>query len=285
MPEVHQTMQTVWKGAISFGLLNVPVKMGAATQKETVGFRQLHNKCNTPIKQKRFCPKCNKEVPYEDIVRGFEYEPGKFVLVTDEELDALPVKSAKYIDIVDFIKMEEVDPVYFDRTYYLWPEKGGEKSYLILRDAMRETGRVAVAKVTVRDKEHLCLIRLIGDTISLAMMFFQDEIRDAGELGIEGLEESVTVRPEERKMAVQLVENLTAGFQPEKYHDDYREELLKLIRAKVEGREIVEPEVVEAPAGNVIDLMERLRQSVEATKPKSKSKAKKPASKRKAAAK
>lgn len=282
-------MQTVWKGAISFGLLNVPVKMGAATQKEAVGFRQLHNKCNTPIKQKRFCPKCKKEVPYEDIVRGFEYEPGKFVLVTDEELDALPVKSAKYIDIVDFIKMEEVDPVYFDRTYYLWPEKGGEKSYLILRDAMRETGRVAVAKVTVRDKEHLCLIRLIGDTISLAMMFFADEIRDAGELGIEGLEDSVTVRPEERKMAVQLVENLTAEFQPEKYHDEYREELLKLIRAKVEGREVVEPEVVEAPAGNVIDLMERLRQSVEATKPKSKgkseSKAKKPAGKRKAAAK
>lgn len=282
MPEVEITMQTVWKGAISFGLLNVPVKMGAATKKEAVGFRQLHSKCNTPIQQKRFCPKCGKEVPYEDIARGFEYEPGKFVLVTNEELDALPVKSAKYIDIVDFIKIEEVDPVYFDRTYYLWPEQGGEKPYLLLRDAMRETGRVAVAKVALRNKEHLCLIRLIGDTISLAMMFFQDEIRDTEELGVSGLAERVSVRPQERKMAAQLVENLTATFEPGKYHDEYREELLKLIRAKVEGRDTVEPEVVEAPAGNVIDLMERLRQSVEATQPKST--AKKTAKKKKSAA-
>lgn len=259
-------MQTVWKGAISFGLLNVPVKMGAATQKENISFRQLHKACNTPINQKRFCSKCNREVAYEEIVKGFEYEPGKFVLVTNEELDALPIKSAKYIDIVDFIRIEEVDPVYFDKTYYLWPEKGGEKPYLILRDAMRETGRVAMAKVTMREKEHLCLIRLIGDTLCAAMMFFANEIRDTAELGIAQLDQTVTIRPEEMRMAVQLVENLTAEFQPEKYHDEYREELLKLIRAKVEGRQVVEPEISEAPTGNVIDLMERLRQSVEATK-------------------
>jgi len=262
-------MQTVWKGSISFGLINIPVKMGAATQKESISFRQLHKVCNTPINQKRFCSKCNVEVPYEDIVKGFEYEPGKFVLVTNEELDELPIKSAKYMDIVDFIKIEEVDPVYFDKTYYLWPEKGGEKAYLILRDAMRRTGRVAVAKVTMREKEHLCLIRLVGDTISVSMMYFQDEIRDAAELNIGKLSESVPVRPEEMEMAVQLVENLTAEFRPEKYHDAYREELLKLIRAKVEGRQVVEPEAEEAPAaGNVLDLMERLRQSVEATKAK-----------------
>ena len=280
-------MQTVWKGAISFGLLNVPVKMGSATQKESISFRQLHKECNTPINQKRFCSKCNREVAYEEIVKGFEYEPGKFVLVTNEELDALPIKSAKYIDIVDFIRIEEVDPVYFDKTYYLWPEKGGEKPYVILRDAMRETGRVAVAKVTMREKEHLCLIRLIGDALCVAMMFFADEIRDTAELGLTQLSQSVTVRPEEMRMAVQLVENLTAEFQPTKYHDAYREELLKLIRAKVEGREFVEPEAVEAPTGNVIDLMERLRQSVEATKarnePDEPPKEKKPR-KRKAAA-
>ena len=261
-------MQTVWKGAISFGLLNVPVKMGSATQKENISFRQLHKVCNTPINQKRFCSKCNKEVAYEEIVKGFEYEPGKFVLITSEELDALPIKSAKYMDIVDFIHIEEVDPVYFDKTYYLWPEKGGEKSYIILRDAMRQTGRVAVAKVTMREKEHLCLIRLIGDTISVAMMYFQDEIRDTAELGIQALSETVQVRPEEMDMAIQLVQNLTADFMPEKYHDAYREELLKLIRAKVEGKQVVEPETVETPAGNVVDLMERLRQSVEATKAK-----------------
>ena len=267
-------MQTVWKGAISFGLLNVPVKMGSATKKETIGFRQLHKECNTPINQKRYCAKCNKEVAYEDIVKGFEYEPGKFVLITNEELDELPIKSAKYMDIVDFIRIEEVDPVYFDKTYYLWPEKGGEKSYLILRDAMQQTGRVAVAKVSMREKEHLCLIRIIKDTLSVAMMFFQDEIRDNSELGIGQLSQTVSVRPEEMKMAIQLVENLTAEFTPEKYHDAYRDELLKLIRAKVEGKQIVEPETVEAPAGNVVDLMERLRQSVEATKSKDKGKRK-----------
>ncbi len=272
-------MQTVWKGAISFGLLNVPVKMGSATQKENISFRQLHKACNTPVNQKRFCSKCNKEVAYEDIVKGFEYEPGKFVLVTNDELDALPIKSAKYMDIVDFIHIGEVDPVYFDKTYYLWPEKGGEKAYLILREAMRQTGRVAVAKVTLREKEHLCLIRLIGDTISVAMMYFQDEIRDTAELGIAQLSDAVKVRPEEMDMAIQLVQNLTAEFQPEKYHDAYREELLKLIRAKVEGKQVVEPESVEVPAGNVVDLMERLRQSVEATKAKNEqpvSKEKKP---------
>jgi len=261
-------MQTVWKGAVSFGLLNVPVKMGAATHRENIAFRQLHKACNTPISQKRFCSKCGVEVPYEDIVRGYEYEPGKFVIVSDEELEGLPVKSAKYIDIVDFIHIGEVDPVYYDKTYYLWPEKGGEKPYLILRDAMQKTGRAAVAKVTLRDKEHLCLVRLVGDTLSIAMMYFQDEIRSTAELGIAELAQRVSVRPEEMDMAVKLVENLTAAFDPGKYHDAYREELLKLIRAKVEGREVVEPEIPERPAGNVVDLMERLRQSVEATKKK-----------------
>lgn len=260
-------MQTVWKGAISFGLLNVPVKMGAATQRENVSFRQLHKECNTPINQKRFCSTCGKEVPYEEIVKGYEYEPGKFVLITDEELDSLPVKSAKYIDIVDFIELIEVDPIYFDKTYYLWPEKGGEKPYLILRDAMRETGKAAVAKVTLRNKEHLCIIRLVADTLAVCMMFFSDEIRSSAELGISELSGKVQVRPEEMEMAVKLVDNLTDKFEPEKYHDAYREELLNLIRAKVAGQDVVQSkEAVLEPAGNVVDLMERLRRSVEATK-------------------
>lgn len=260
-------MQTVWKGAVSFGLLNVPVKMGAATHRENVAFRQLHRDCNTPISQKRYCGKCGREVPYEEIVRGYEYEPGKFVLISEEELENLPVKSAKYIDIVDFIDLREVDPIYFEKTYYLWPEKGGEKPYLILRDAMAATGKAAVAKVTLREKEHLCLVRPAGDTLSLSMMFFPDEIRGSAELGVAELASRVQVRPEETDMAVRLVENLTAPFSPEKYRDAYREELVKLIRAKVEGQRYVEAE--EAPRegpGNVVDLMERLRQSVEATR-------------------
>lgn len=260
-------MQTVWKGAISFGLLNVPIKMGAATQRENIAFRQLHKTCNTPINQKRFCSKCGREVPYDEIVKGYEYEPGKFVLIKEEELEALPVKSTKYIDIVDFIHLSEVDPIYYEKTYYLWPEKGGEKPYLILREAMRETGKAAVAKVTLRNKEHLCLVRLVGDALALSMMFFADEIRSTAELGIAELDARVQVRPEEMEMAVKLVDNLTAAFTPEKYHDAYREELLELIRAKVEGQDVVHvEEAVPDPVGNVVDLMERLRQSVEATR-------------------
>lgn len=263
-------MQTVWKGAISFGLLNVPIKMGAATQRENIAFRQLHKACNTPINQKRFCTKCGREVPYDEIVKGYEYEPGKFVLIKEEELEALPVKSTKYIDIVDFIHLSEVDPIYYEKTYYLWPEKGGEKPYLILRDAMRQTGKAAVAKVTLRNKEHLCLVRLVGDALALSMMFFADEIRGTAELNIAELDARVQVRPEEMEMAVKLVDNLTAAFTPEKYHDAYREELLALIRAKVEGQDVVHvEEAVPDTVGNVVDLMERLRQSVEATQKQS----------------
>jgi DNA end-binding protein Ku len=264
-------MQTVWKGAISFGLLNVPVKMGTATHRENIAFRQLHKECNTPINQKRFCSKCGREVAWDEIVRGYEYEPGRFVLITEEDLAGLPIKSAKYIDIVDFIQISEVDPIYFDKTYYLWPEKGGEKPYLILMDAMQKTGKAAVAKVTMREKEHLCVLRIAGGALSLSMMFFEDEIRSTDELGIAELAQKVEVRPEEMEMAVKLVDNLSAPFTPEKYHDAYREELLNLIRAKVEGEEVVQAEAP-APeaAGNVIDLMERLRKSVEATQKKEK---------------
>jgi len=260
-------LQTVWKGAISFGLLNVPVKMGAATSRENVAFKMLHKECNTPIKQNKHCPKCNKDLSGDDIVKGYEYEPGRFVIIRDEDLEALPVKSARTIDIVDFIKIEEVDPIYYDRTYYLWPDAGNEKPYLILRNAMRETGRVAVAKVTMRQKEHLCLVRIVGQALAIETMFFPSEVRPTAELGIDNLESRVEVREAESKMAAQLIENLTAPFDPEKYHDEYREELLKVIRAKVEGREVVQTEPLPEP-GNVIDLMEKLRQSVEMTRGK-----------------
>ena len=155
-------MQTVWKGSVSFGLINVPVKMSTATRRENIAFTTLHKECNTPLKQKRYCPKCDREVAYEEVAKGYEYEPGKFVIMSEEDLDAIQVKSSKYIDIVDFIRIDEVDPIFYDKTYYLAPEKGGEKPYLILRDAMKQTGRVAVAKVAIRQKEYLCLVRLVG---------------------------------------------------------------------------------------------------------------------------
>ena len=257
-------MQTVWKGAISFGLLNVPIKMGAATSRESVAFKTLHKECNTPLKQKKFCPKCNKEIPKEEVVKGYEYEPGRFVIINQEDLEAIPVKSTKTIDIVDFIKIEEVDPIYYDRTYYLSPDVGNEKPYFILRNAMRDTGRVAVAKVTIRQKEHLCLIRIIGDALAIETMFFPDEVRSVSETGIDNMEDRIEIREAETAMAIQLVENLTAPFEPSKYHDEYREELLKIVRAKVEGKDIVEAEPVQQQ-DNIIDLMEKLKKSVELT--------------------
>lgn len=257
-------MQTVWKGSVSFGLINVPVKMSTATRRENIAFKTLHRECNTPLKQKRYCPKCDREVPYEEVTKGYEYEPGRFVIMSEEDLDAIQIKSSRYIDIVDFIKIDEVDPIFYDKTYYLAPEKGGEKPYLILRDAMRETGRVAVAKVAIRQKEYLCLVRLVGEALALETMFFPDEVRPSGELGIAGVEQSIQIRPEEKQMAVQLVENLTAPFAPGKYKDTYREALLNVIRAKVEGREVIETEPV-PERENVIDLMEKLRKSVAMT--------------------
>lgn len=257
-------MQTVWKGSVSFGLINVPVKMSTATKRENIAFTTLHRECNTPLKQKRYCPKCDREVPYEEVAKGYEYEPGRFVIMTEEDLDAIQVKSSKYIDIVDFIRIDEVDPIFYDKTYYLAPEKGGEKPYLILRDAMKQTGRIAVAKVAIRQKEYLCLVRLVGDALALETMFFPEEVRTTQDMGITSVQDSIQIRPEEMQMAVQLVENLTAPFTPDKYKDTYREELLKVIRAKVEGREVVETEPV-PERENVIDLMEKLRKSVAMT--------------------
>jgi len=258
-------MQTIWKGSISFGLLNVPVRMSVATARENIRFRTLHKECHTPLTQKRVCPNCNQEVEYENTVRGYEYEDNKFVIISDEDLESIPVRSTKTIEIVDFIKLEEVDPIYYDKTYYLRPGDGGEKPYLILRDAMHKTGRVAMAKVTIRQKEHLALIRIIDNALAIETMFFPNEVRSMEELGIDKLETNIQIRSEENEMAIKLVENLTAEFNPQKYTDDYREELLKMIRNKIDGEEIKEVATSE-PRPQVLDLMEKLRASVEATK-------------------
>ncbi len=273
-------MQTIWKGSISFGLLNVPVRMSAATARENIRFRTLHKECHTPLVQKRFCPQCDREVEYQDTVRGYEYEDNRFVLISDDDLETIPVASTKAIEIVDFIKLEEVDPVYYDKTYYLRPGDGGEKPYLILRNAMHETGRVAVAKVTIRQKEHLALVRILHNALAVETMFFPDEVRNIDELGIAKLEEKIQIRKEESDMAVKLVENLTSEFSPTKYTDQYKEELLKLIRSKIDGEEIKEVTPL-APKPQVLDLMEKLRASVEATKDEAKSSKKPPVPKRK----
>jgi len=261
-------MKTIWKGAINFGLINVPIKMSAATQKEDVSFRLLHKKCRQPLTQKRWCARCGKEVPFTDTVKGYEYEKGKFAVIDQKDLERLPVKSAKYIQIVDFIKLKEVDPIFYEKSYYLTPEAAGEKAFLILRDAMKDADKVAIGKITIREKEHLCLIRAYDKILCMETMYFTDEVRSSEPGEMKKIEKKHKVGDAEKDMAAKLLENLTAEFKPEKYHDEYREELMKLIQAKIDGDDTVEAAPVETDNPKVIDLMERLRQSVEATKRK-----------------
>lgn len=255
-------MHTMWKGAISFGLVNIPVKMFAATEDRDIRFKYLHSKCKTPIKTEKVCPSCNEKIAPEDIVRGYEYEPGHYVIIEDKDIEAIRPKSAKTVEILDFVHLEEIDPIYFDKSYYLAPqENGGAKAYSLLRRAMEKTGRIAVARITIRDKQSLAVIRVFNNVLILETIYFPDEVRDIKQ--VPGVPEDVSVDERELQMAEQLIDNLTAQFKPEKYKDDYREALLAMIHQKVEGEEIVS--APEAPQRNVIDLMAALQASLQKT--------------------
>jgi DNA end-binding protein Ku len=255
-------MRSLWNGSISFGLVNIPIKMYAATERQSVKFRYLHKKCQTPIKYEKVCPTCQTEVQDDEIVYGYEYERGRFIIIDEEELAALPSKQGRTIDIVDFVNLTEIDPVYFDKTYYLEPTEGGAKPYILLRQAMEATGRIAIAKVQLRSKESLAAIRAAHNALVMETMFFPDEVRSTQALS--GLDQPVDIHENELKMAVSLIENLADKFDPAKYTDTYREELLRLIEQKVAGEEIVTPEVPPR-TGKVVDLMAALEASVKAT--------------------
>lgn len=255
-------MRTLWKGSISFGLVNVPIKMFTATAKESISFRQLHTKCSSPITYQKYCPRCEEVVESDAIVSGYEYEKGKYVILKDEDFDNIPVASTRTIDIVDFVELTEIDPVFYSKSYYLSPSEGGEKAYLLLSQALKETSKVAVAKITIRDKESLACVRVLENgTICLETMFFPAEVRNSDELRIGDLVNKIKISDAEMKMAIQLISSLSTHFTPEKYTDEYREELLKIIRAKVEGAEVHLPE--RTVSGKVVDLMDALRASLE----------------------
>ncbi len=252
-------MRTLWKGAITFGLVYIPVKLYAATEHKALKFHYLHEPCKTPVQYRKFCPTCGREVDRDEIVWGYEYAKGQYVILREEDFSHIPVPSTKVVDIVEFVDLTEIDPVYYDKTYFLEPVEGGLKAYGLLRRTMRETGRVAVAKVAIRTKESLAAIRVYQDRV-LAMdtMFWPDEIRDWAEL--EGLAAEAPVNDNEMKMAKTLVDTLAGPFEPGKYTDEYRRALLEMVHAKIEGREVFaarEPE-----AAKVMDLMEALRASV-----------------------
>lgn len=260
-------MRTIWKGAISFGLVNVPIRLSTATSKKNVSFRMLHDKCKTPVNMVRHCPVCDVDVEYSELVKGYEYEDNKFVVLKDEDFDNIPTKSTKTIDIVDFVKLEEIDPVYYIKTYYLSPAEGGEKPYLLLKKALDETQKVAISKITIRNKESLAVVRVMNNTLALETMYFADEVKSVDELNIALLEDKIELNKKEEELAVEIVNNLTAEFKPDKYDDQYREELLKVIRKKIEGKEVEIPEKAVAE-NKVLDLMERLKASVEASEKK-----------------
>ncbi|HEX2126604.1 MAG TPA: Ku protein [Thermoleophilaceae bacterium] len=287
--------RSIWTGAISFGLVNVPVKLYSAVSKKTVRFHQLHEADGVRIQQKRFCPADGEEVPYDDIVKGYEISPDRYVVITPEELEALEPRKTKTIDIEDFVSLEEIDPLYYDHPYYLLPGQGAQKPYKLLVEAMRQANKVAIARVVIRTKEQLVAIRPVGDVLAMASMNFADEVVDPDSFD-EAPGEDVETRKREVEMAQQLIDSLTSEFDPTKYHDTYRERVLEMIEAKAEGQEIaVQP--AEEEAAPVPDLMAALEASLAAAKkdkpsgggngdaPKRKPAAEKPAAKKKAAAK
>jgi DNA end-binding protein Ku len=253
----------IWSGAISFGLVNVPVKLYSATSSKDVRFHQLDGKSKSRIKQKRVSMATGEEVPYEDIVKAYEIAPDNYVTIAPEELDALDPKATKTIDIEDFVDLDQIDPVYYERPYYLVPDKGGQKAYALLRNAMRETNKVGIARVVLRTKQYLAAIRPKDDALVMETMLFADEVNPLDELDLPGPDVDVTER--EEKMARSLIDSLTTDFEPEKYHDEYRERVLALIEQKASGQEIVVEETAdEAP--RVVDLMAALEASLAAVK-------------------
>jgi DNA end-binding protein Ku len=254
-------LRSMWKGSISFGLVSIPVKLYAATESKDVRFNLLHDQCRTPVQYRKWCASCDREVAAEEIVKGYEYERGRYVMVTDEDFESIPLAAARTLDIVDFVKLEQIDPVFFEKTYYLEPGEGGAKAYALLRRAMEMTGRIAIARVVIRSKESLAAIRVFQNgVLALETMHFPDEVRSPA--GLTGITEP-ELRQQEIEMATNLVASLSGDFTPEKFQNEYRQALLELIEAKVTGEEVVQ--VAAAPErGRVVDLMEALRASIRA---------------------
>jgi DNA end-binding protein Ku len=257
--------RSIWTGAISFGLVTVPVKLYSAVQRKSVRFNQLSAKTGARIQMKRVDPTTGDEVPYEDLVKGYELSPDRYVVIEPEELDALDPKATKTIDILDFVELADIDPIFYDHPYYLAPGAGGAKPYRLLLDAMRETGKVAIAKVVIRSKESLVALRPVGDVLEMATLLFADEVVDPARLDEIPAAEDVDTNDRELTIAKQLVESLATEWEPEKYHDEYRERVLELIERKAAGEEIaVAPAQEEAQP--MPDLMSALKASLDAVR-------------------
>jgi DNA end-binding protein Ku len=268
--------RSIWRGTISFGLVSVPVRMYTATESKELRFHFLHKDDLSPIGYDKVRKDTGEHVDPEDVVRGFEIEKGQYVPLDDEDLDRLDIELTKSIDICDFVDLDEIDPIYFRKAYYLLPEESAEKPYALLARALEETGKVGIAKVVIRNKQHLAALRPVEGVLVLETMYYADEVRKPEKV------KGGQLRDAEVDMAKSLVENLSESFDPEKYDDTYRKELLDLLRAKAKGQKLPEPAADEE--GEVVDLMAALRESVERTQrsqAKRRAPAKRPAAKRK----
>jgi DNA end-binding protein Ku len=267
--------RAIWSGAISFGLVNIPVKLFSAVNKKTVRFHQIDAESGGRVRQKRVGPD-GEEIPYEQIVKGYEIGPDRYVTITPEELDSLSPEKTRTIDIEDFVDLEEIDPIFYDHPYYLAPDTGAAKAYRLLVDAMEDAGKVAIARVVIRSKENLVAIRPRDGVLAMETMLFADEVVPTDTL--EELEADGSVKTSDREltMARQLIDSLSSDFEPEKYHDEYRERVLDLIERKAQGETIVIEEPSKEPE-KVPDLMAALEASIAASKPKKKTPAKKKA--------
>ncbi|WP_409301149.1 Ku protein [Peribacillus sp. SCS-155] len=259
-------MHTIWKGSISFGLVNIPIKLHAATENKDISLRSLHKECHSPIRYEKVCPVCEKTVEKEEIVRAYEYTKGKFVVLDEEDLENLRKDNQdKAVEIIDFVKIEEIDPIYFDRSYYMSPNEGGVKAYSLLRKALDESNKVGLAKIIIRAKEQMAVIRVVENTLLMETIHYPDEVRPAADVPNVPAEENVTAR--EVETAMLLIEQLTTTFEPGKYRDDYRSALMELIEAKKTGEDVVSAKEREPAATNVTDLMAALQASIDKTKP------------------
>jgi DNA end-binding protein Ku len=253
-------MRTIWNGSINFGLVNIPIGLSVAQQRKDIAFRTLHRECGTPIKQKRWCPFHERDVEADELVKGWEFAKGQFVVVEEEDLEAVALRRSQSVDITKFLPVEDIDPIWFDRTYYLAPAEAEaqRRPYVLLLRAMQQSGMGALGKFVLWGKENLCLIRPLGDSLALETLYFAEDIRPRAEID-EAVAE-VDVKKAELEMANQLVESLVGAFDPDEFKNDYRHELRTMLEAKLAGQEVARPEPV-APAP-VIDLMEALKQSV-----------------------
>ena len=256
-------MRSIWKGAITFGLVTIPVKLYSATETKDVSFHQVRRSDGSRIKYKRVAAVDGEEVAYGDIAKGYELSSGETVVLTDDDFKDLPLTTSRAIDVLQFVPLEELDPIFFEKSYYLEPDKAGVKPYVLLRDALEASGKVAVVKVALRNRESLAALRVRDGVFVLETMLWPDEVR-APEFAF--LDEQVEVRPQELAMAGSLIETLSGQFDPSEYRDGYREALQAVIEAKVEGRELVQPTDSQPTSGTVVDLMAALRASVEAAK-------------------